>query len=270
MKALVAVLRFHWGFSLRQPFASKATEPLPVPQPTTIVGALAAAHYHDKAEYYVYGRRLYSRSLKLVSDFGIKWATSGWLDLFTLSSTLIRYFSGPYQSRKTREEDTPKSLIVSNLFAPINIGIAVAPGSRMFIAVFGDRVDELKDDAYSIYRLGSKESLVAVEQVDVLDVKEVEGQVCRVASALLHEEGYQYEGFWQEFSYYMFERNGKFDWGCAYALSSDALSGCAISERRFILPLPPDYVCVNGFKGSVVEFEYGGEKYVAVWPHVGQ
>ncbi len=171
LRAAIAVYRVHWGLSSRAWFGSASQPSYLLPPPTTILGALAKTLYDlgllDSHEFMLAtvrsGSILASGASAIAKILGERWwVTAAWLSPSLRTRILIRYFTGPYQSHKTRRQDLPAKLTVSELFAPVKLGYTMSPHGRLavLIAVEDGDIDAVETGLRHVSRLGSKESFV--------------------------------------------------------------------------------------------------------------
>ena len=193
MKAVVTLLRFHWGYSIRTGWGSAIQRSYLGIPPTTLLGAILSAYGYLNASAsreMDYDSKLIG-ALKHVSELGILWATSAILDMPVRSGIKIAFFTGPYQSWRTRARDIPQSVhrflsSVRQLFNLISVDYAsYYDGRALALYVVRDEyVDKVADLACSITRIGSKESIVWVEDVVIANLKPLESGVARTLFAL--------------------------------------------------------------------------------------
>ncbi|MEM0370797.1 MAG: type I-A CRISPR-associated protein Cas5a [Pyrobaculum sp.] len=208
MKVLALLVRLHWGFSVTLPYVSGSRPSYPLPPPSTLVGALAAACGRG-AEVVEEGGVPVSSAYSVAKR--VRWASAGFLDYYTTSSQLIRYFTGPYQSRKTLTQDIPASLNVAELFSPISLGYVFSPGGRLLVTFWGEGVEQYKDCAWWVYRVGSKESIVAVEDVEVAEAKAADA-----ATSLVYFPTRAGASGGYGFNIQLWRRGGRPSWLCTY------------------------------------------------------
>lgn len=170
LKALVVRGRFFWGYSIKRPLVSAAQPALKVPPPTTLVGALAYA-CGGSAESEEGDGGIFSSARGILRK--VQWAAFGFderVDQLALGllevSDMARALVAPYLRPEHRE---------SIQFAAQAFGKIYAPGMAAKIVYFGEAVDSLRDCAHSIVRLGSKESLFHVDEVNLERVSRAKG-----------------------------------------------------------------------------------------------
>ncbi|MEZ0248720.1 MAG: type I-A CRISPR-associated protein Cas5a [Thermoproteus sp.] len=160
MKALVVRLQIHWGFSVKMPNQSAAQFAVYMPPPTTLVGALAYACG--------YKRDAGGDAGELLRD--VRWASFGFLEDVDVPLDVLvvgdfnKNLIAPYQRSDNRMLDMA--------FGVQAMEKVYAPGFEALAVYFGD-VERYKDCAWSIVRLGNKEALTNVLDVEVCDVARV-------------------------------------------------------------------------------------------------
>jgi CRISPR-associated protein Cas5a/b/c len=161
MEAVVVRGQFHWGFAIREPLQSALQSPLFLPPPGTLIGALARAV--EKVESRHYGGL----------EDKIKWAAFGFdekipgLSLTSLAIVDInRHLKAPYSRTERRSSPEYK-------FAAVPTGKVYAPAFKAILLYLGEGISRLGQAAWGISRLGSKESLFAVSEVQVCRAAEV-------------------------------------------------------------------------------------------------
>jgi CRISPR-associated protein Cas5 subtype I-A len=172
MKAYLVTMRTHWGYSIRNYFASKATDTYIVPPLNTVIGALGMA-YSARRGFHVENLKDGSSSKKFIDK--IKYVAFSFDYKPIKFTTMIRFSTSIYW---VTTHDIQRGIPVSNLFAPIQLGVNSYFNGviRMLILTHLD-----KGDLYSITRLGSKESIVSVKAVEeVNEIKRVKGKVNNV------------------------------------------------------------------------------------------
>jgi len=161
MKALVVKARLYWGYAVAAPGQSGARQALIAVPPSALVGALA----YPCAYGVEYG------AVKKVAK-EVEWAAMGILDaknvvelLRAAVADLERSLNVPYMQSGNREK--------RNLWFSVQpMGKVYLPSATILVVYFGS-VSKYEKCAWGITRIGSKESLVAVEDVAVYDVERV-------------------------------------------------------------------------------------------------
>ncbi len=162
LKGLVVDGIFSWGYSIRAAYTSAASQSYPLPPPTTLVGALAAAYARIKKlpEVSVRNNEIYSRVADILSD--VLWATIRIPKYAIMHSDLSRLARAHYL-RATHRRDASKWFGVSSLGkvysnSPFRITYIVRQDTKLPLEVLGR----------CIISLGSKEGLVHIKDVRVV------------------------------------------------------------------------------------------------------
>lgn len=163
MEVLVVRGRFHWGFAVRAPGQSAVQTPFLFPPPGTLIGALARAAGSADADHYGGLER------------EVRWAAFGYeeeipgLPVASLVSVdITRHLVAPYVRKEYRKEEQYK-------FAAVPTGKVYAPAFRAVLFYFGERMSRLRDVAWGIFRIGNKESLFEVREVEICRVSKAAG-----------------------------------------------------------------------------------------------
>lgn len=166
-KALLVKANTHWGFSIREPGFTAASPSLPLPPPTTIVGALAASYAKLKELPEVINGR--STAAILLQKGYVAYALAGFINgKTTLQQDLTRILIIMYQKRKTP----------NHWFAAHAIGKTYAIGELlMMYIVRNDIAESLSKAAWGITRVGTRESLITVKEVKVLDIEKLDKKI---------------------------------------------------------------------------------------------
>lgn len=188
LEALVVRARFLWGFSVKRPSVSKAQPSYSTIPPTTLMGALSAPISMSRGygEVLQQSDKIYSASHSVL-DFVVtasiafdekrRGVPTGiyWEDL-------NRYAIHQFQRAERRSER-------KYMFGAIGVGKIYAPhaSARIVYVIDADRArrslgpgwrNDLVIYAYQITRVGSKESLVAVEDARLSTLKPVGREFC--------------------------------------------------------------------------------------------
>jgi CRISPR-associated protein Cas5 subtype I-A len=164
----------HWGYSIRTFPASATQKSIAVPPPTTIVGALACAYATTSKlnrEYSLVGKDFMAYPVEFLQEFDIKYATlhlheqAGEQTLQT-----IRYFTMPVQAPKADIARFAETLKVAEMFGPVQIGYVAAPLTTLTLTILSSKPLP-KEAAWSISRLGSRDSLIAIEKTTQSEVE---------------------------------------------------------------------------------------------------
>jgi CRISPR-associated protein Cas5 subtype I-A len=163
MKAYLVTLRFHWGYSIRNYFASKVTDTYTIPPLNTVIGALAMANcarngMHIENVSRASNAKNFASRIKYAA-FMFKYKPIKFTSLLRYSTSIYWLTAYDVFQRGTRP---------SELFNAMQFGLNSYLNGIMNMLIVTD-LD--KADLYSITRLGSKESIVSV-----INVKEVAGK----------------------------------------------------------------------------------------------
>jgi len=178
---------FHWGYSIRAVSESAAAHPYPVPPPSTLIGALSYSFSRlrnlGECISIVKDNKIFLASRALMFSNIITWATFGFkrneksnkIVLAQEYSDPIRLFRLIYQ-RGVRHEKKYKNM----WFGVAAHGKVYYPSGQfkiiyllredMLLKNIGESEDIrkiIRKACFSINRLGSRESIVSVEQVKI-------------------------------------------------------------------------------------------------------
>jgi len=220
---------FHWGFWIRSPSTSRYQSTLPIPPPTTLIGALAH-HILRQGCVSMGGRRIegevsfingrLTSSAALLEE--IIPATSFYYEAGDIEGfsyeDINRYITLFFQLKVPREPGMRRysmeyrmgAIKVGKVYFPSGRGAAcyLIDEHRAERLIGSDWKARVKTAAYNITRIGSKESIVSVESVEEIeDVGEVKAPIkiktrCYLPLRLLDQsslkEGrYYVERFWR-------------------------------------------------------------------------
>ncbi|MGQ9777920.1 MAG: type I-A CRISPR-associated protein Cas5a [Thermodesulfobacteriota bacterium] len=219
--------RFHWGFWVRVPNTSKVQPSLPIPPPTTLVGALAYPLFREAQELGEVRdvrenkKRMGVRSSayllnEAVVGCAIYLANTAFsLEDSSKHNTLLFY----RKSAGTAEEKEVggRRYLPKYRSGTIRTGKIIYPNGKAVIAYLldleklssvleGKLKERVERAAWQISRVGSKESIFSVEKVEVFDdVPQLTGTVetkfyFPTTAAKVKEEietQYYYENFWK-------------------------------------------------------------------------
>jgi CRISPR-associated protein Cas5 subtype I-A len=191
MIGLKVMLVFHWGFWVRAPYTSRYQSSLSIPPPTTLIGALvnpliSLGYVKLDGEVVL----LDDKQASPVAKFKDMIPTASFYYYNTNAfsySDINRYIGLPYQS-KTKEKEEEKAVggrryLQKFRFSAIKVGKVTAPSSKGVACYL---IDEdyaekilgsdwkhiIQIAAYNINRIGSKESIVSIDSVSIIeDVK---------------------------------------------------------------------------------------------------
>ena len=223
---------FHWGFWIRAPYTSRYQSSLSLPPPTTLIGALVnpliSLGYirSDGTEFYEVVLSD-GRQASPVIEFKDMIPTVSFyyksINAYSYSD-INRYIGLHYQSR-AREKEREKTAggrryLPEYRFMGLKVGKVTSPSSRGVACYLineeeaSDRLgynwkDIIQIAAYNINRIGSKESIVSVDSVSLVDgVKVINAPAdkmrtrCYIPLRCTDEssvrEHYYIETFWKE------------------------------------------------------------------------
>ena len=175
MKVVRVLVRFHWGYSIRYPLFSASQPAFRHVTPTALIGALAYTISRGRVgELSVADSSLYSRVAYYLDE--VLWVTFRYVDIdprmLIETRDLTRVLIVPY----IRSDHVyPGSQYIwavqthGKIYAP-NVSLEV------LYVVKEDRAEEIAKAAWGIVRVGSKESIVSVDNVEMLDLTIVKGK----------------------------------------------------------------------------------------------
>jgi len=162
------IARVHWGYSVRTFPASASQRSFTVPPPTTIIGALAYAYatVNDiNREYSEKDSPFTTYTTEFIEEYGVKYATVHLLEsVGEHVFQTIRYFTMPVQLPITDIEKFSSHMRISEMFGPIQIGYVAYPQLNLILLTLSEK-EIPKKVAWSLTRIGSKESIIYVESV---------------------------------------------------------------------------------------------------------
>lgn len=196
---------FHWGYWVRVPGTSKMQPSLPLPTPTTLIGALSMPLVRSE---------LIKCNGKEVGEFTIEASESGRVQDFKSSAAFLdravigcavalktqamywedinKYNTLFFQTltKNTAEEKTAggRRYLLKYLTGAITAGKVIYPsGEAVLLFILDEEILEkilsslwrriIENACWSITRVGSKESIFSVNKVQILKPKEVKGTV---------------------------------------------------------------------------------------------
>jgi len=165
MKAIVVKARLHWGFSVKKPVQSAAQEPLLYPPPSTLIGALARGYASLKGlgERLQVKGSLYSPTVRVLDK--VYYATIAIHDAAILHQDMNRNITGVYM-RPIHRKDPKNWFGVQAMGKTLSIN-----GKCTILYILREPDRDLALSAWSLLCLGSKESLVSVNDVDYVDTE---------------------------------------------------------------------------------------------------
>lgn len=166
MKAVTALIRFFYGYSVKAPGQTSAKEPMPYPSPTTLIGALAASigRARGAPEVITLKKKPASFAASLLGR--VAWAAPALLaDTAIPFKSIIRQLTVPYQRGR------PLEVTLRLAFSATTLGWMHYDGKALLTyIVTDDFAAEASRHAWGITSLGSKESLIEVLDVAAGDV----------------------------------------------------------------------------------------------------
>ncbi len=195
MIGLKVRLVFHWGFWVRVPYTSRYQSSLPIPPPTTLIGALvnpliSLGYFKLDGEVVVLPKVRHNvkkgRELKEIASPAVEFIdmipTASFYFNDTnafLYSDINRYIGLHFQStakddggiRRYRPEYRFMALKVGKVTAPSSRGVAcyLIDTNHAERILGDDWKSVIQIAAYNINRIGSKESIVSIESVSVVE-----------------------------------------------------------------------------------------------------
>jgi len=190
-------LKLHWGFSIVKPAAAKAKSAFYLPPPTTLIGALSYYKFRGIDTDRV-SKSGGSPAYKLR---GIK-ATAKLVSYGTYIEDIIRNVLSYFQRSERRLDPT-------YMFGVVPTGKVYSPKGTMVVVYVTDTLskEELERLSWGIIRIGCKECLVSVENVEIGEAKRVSGVVKTsyyfpdTVKVIEGEEFTEYVTFWDEKAY---------------------------------------------------------------------
>jgi len=167
LKLVTVKASIFWGYSVKYPTQTAAQDSIPIPPPTTVLGALASAYarYLKLPEVLKVGKGVYSTAVKLLLDGVVKYATSALVTSVAVKQgDVVRNIILIYQRHKESRYHFAVQA-VSKVYAPSS------RGQLVLAYVVGDSQAELVSKvAWGITAVGCKEGLISVSEVLVHDV----------------------------------------------------------------------------------------------------
>ena len=190
-------LKFHWGFSVVKPTAAKAKSAFYLPPPTTLIGALSYYKFRGIDTDNV-GKLGGSPAYRLK---GVK-ATAKLLSYGTYIEDVVRNIVSYFQRPERRLDPNYK-------FNVVPTGKVYSPGGIMVVVYVTDSLSAkaLEKMSWGIIRIGCKECLVSVEDVEIGEAKRVSGAVNTsyyfpdTVKIIEGDEFAEYVMFWDENAY---------------------------------------------------------------------
>lgn len=191
-------LRLHWGYSIRRPSVKERSAFL-LPPPTTLIGALSYYKFRG-IDTDIANTSTASATYKLKNIKASAKLESPASYIEDIENQIV----APYQKRPEIK------------FNIIPVGKVYSPDGRLVIVYITDKItrEELEKMSWGIIRIGCKECLVSVEDVEIGEAKKVSGimKTCYYFPANVKViEGrdiIQYADFWDE-DVYIWDRKPK-------------------------------------------------------------
>lgn len=161
--AILAKASLFASLSIYTPLSSLSSDVYPLPPPTTLLGALAYPYnrYSSELRENIDGCSTATKIFK-----SIIYAAAGSYKPYTVTRTIERVYQHPY----LRKDHWNKlGMAYSIAVRPI----AIARELYILYIVRDDDADMLKRFVYGITRLGRKESLVAIDEVDIKPIHRI-------------------------------------------------------------------------------------------------
>lgn len=186
-------------------------------------------------------------TVEFIEKYGIKYIAIHLPEqIYEHTFQTIRYFTMPVQAPRTDVQRFSENLKVAEMFGPVQIGYRVCPTLLLTIIILSKNLLP-KAAAWSILRLGSKESIISVQSVDQEEVQPVEvseGTIIHIVNTVFIADLAEP----QPPANYLIERvpipitkNEWFQW-YSFKLHPTNL------ERNVIVPLPEAFTSVKTLK----------------------
>ena len=170
MKVLIVDGEFHWGFSVRAPYTSAGSQSYPLPPPTTLVGALARAYAKllSKGEVTIINQDLYSTTIELL-DYVV------WASIKLYRNNYMMPYSDMIRLLRVQYVREPYRIEPTKWFGVSAFGKVYGNTKfRIVYILLEDLIEKLGRDiivrmGLGIVSLGSKESIVSISNVKLVD-----------------------------------------------------------------------------------------------------
>jgi CRISPR-associated protein Cas5a/b/c len=139
------------------PYSTASANTYPLPPPTTLVGALAYAHLRSRNDFRELASDWSSLASELIKSRAVLYAVAGADEPFTVVQTTERVYQHIYLRAEHRKR----------MDMAYTVGVRSSTVLKSFYMFFIVSDSELAKYCYAITRVGRKESLVAVESVEV-------------------------------------------------------------------------------------------------------
>lgn len=177
-------VRLAWGFSVKVPKEAKAQSAYSVPPPTTLIGAVCRhlASSSGLGETVVQERRkkwvLASAASRYSSVF--KAAAAFYVYAKDYGAQLGKYWEDPLRFQIHQFQKPNRRGLPQYRFNLIPAGKVFFPGGEMVVGLLGEEEEaartigdrwavKLRDACYAVTCIGSKEGIVEVEEVEVME-----------------------------------------------------------------------------------------------------
>jgi len=167
LKLVLAKTKVFWGYSIKYPTQTAAQDSIPIPPPTTALGALAAAYakYLKLPETLIAGGRIYSTAAKLLLDGIVKYATSALITPVAVKhSDVTRNIMLIYQRHRESKYHFAAQAMSKVYATSIKNQLVLA------YVVRDDQAELISKIAWGITAVGCKEGLVSVNEVAVYNI----------------------------------------------------------------------------------------------------
>ena len=197
-------LRLHWGYAVRKR-SNKAKPAFLLPPPATLIGAISFLKNRGIENVLIDKKNIGSPAFYMK---GLK-ATAKLTSFASYVEDIVRNVVCLYQ-RKERQLDP------SHRYNIIPEGKVYSPGGMIVAVYVTDSLtkEELEKMSWGIIRIGSKESIVSVEDVEVGEAKKISGVVetdyyfPATVEVVEKEEFVNLVSFWDEKAY-IFNQDAK-------------------------------------------------------------
>jgi CRISPR-associated protein Cas5a/b/c len=152
------------------PYSTVSANTYPLPPPTTLVGALAYAYLRSRNDFRELASDGSSLASELLKSRAVLYAVAGTDEPFTIIQTTERVYQHIYLRAEHRKR----------MDMAYTVGVRSGTILKNFYMFFIVSDSELAKYCYAITRVGRKESLVAVENVEVTPLSKAvtEGRYC--------------------------------------------------------------------------------------------
>lgn len=187
MMGLKLELTVAWGYSIKAKKVAKSQHSHPLPPPSTLIGAIAKglAQQDNSGETILTNRKLASRVQHYSHIFK---AASTYLDTGPNGLPYMgKYWEDPIRYQILQFQREERRHLPNYRFNIVPAGKVYSPSSRLVVGYLIDEAaakktlgeqweNRLRAAAYMVTHLGSKESIVAVEGVELMEAPKYDGQ----------------------------------------------------------------------------------------------